>query len=296
MTPKGKARRETRRQGLQGRPLGGDLSPLSLHGWHIRLPPAQSPGRQPSPHTGSWSDTGSVWARAWPLLATLPSVQKGSQSQPWLLHARQRPRRGLTGLVAGLWAPAVLQPHTRPATPVPTSACTSLRERARCTDTPPHLHPRALTHSPPLGQKPGAPGPAPANVTGQGEGGKAVSAPLSRVSLPPLPLQGGYAAYRYAQPQPAAAAAYSDRYHLGVGAGWVGQGRGGGTVVLAGWAQTGRLIHCSGPGGASPQWAQRRPGLNGHGDPKPAGPPTSIITLYLHRGVTVDSPVLKHLL
>ena len=32
---------------------------------------------------------------------------------------------------------------------------------------------------------------------------------------PPLALQGGYAAYRYAQPAAAAAAAYSDRYHLG---------------------------------------------------------------------------------
>lgn len=44
---------------------------------------------------------------------------------------------------------------------------------------------------------------------------KALSAPLSWCAVfppPPLTLQGGYAAYRYAQPAAAAAAAYSDRY------------------------------------------------------------------------------------
>lgn len=48
----------------------------------------------------------------------------------------------------------------------------------------------------------------------------------------PLPLQGGYAAYRYAQPA-AAAAAYSDRYQLGA-VSQAGQGQGEDRMVPTG--------------------------------------------------------------
>lgn len=142
------------------------------------------------------------------------------------------------------------------------------------TDTllPPHCAAgQRAVRGPPLGHQLGAPSPHPLAAKRRWKGRGRPTKPLRSPLL--CALQGGYAAYRYAQPAAAAAAAaaaaYSDRYagDLGTGSQCSGpSGQGSHRPEAPPAAQ--------GPGDGSPRTA----GLNGLGDPKTAAVITPCFT------------------